>query len=39
VNATNGSVIQSFGTNRLFGNPAIGVPNNGAFSGAVQPQN
>jgi hypothetical protein len=39
INPTNGSVIESFGTNRLFGNPAFGAPNNGVFTGAIVTQN
>jgi len=39
VTAAGGAVITSFGTNRLFGNPTVGAANDGAFSGAIQPQN
>ena len=39
VNASGGAAINSFGTNRLIGNPTVGAPNNGAFSGAIVPQN
>ena len=38
VNATNGAQINSYGDNRLDGNPAIGTANNGAFTGAVLPK-
>ena len=39
VTAAGGAVINSFGTNRLFGNPTVGAANNGAFTGAIVPQN
>jgi hypothetical protein len=39
VNPAGGSTLISFGTNRNFGNPTVGAANNGAFSGAIQPQN
>jgi hypothetical protein len=38
VNATNSAAINSYGDNRLDGNPAIGAANNGAFTGAVLPK-
>jgi hypothetical protein len=38
VSPLNGGLIQSFGNNRLLGNPTIGPANNGAFSGAVLPE-
>jgi hypothetical protein len=34
-----GSTVTSFGTNRLFGNPSVGAPNNGTFTGGIQAQN
>ncbi len=34
-----GAIINSFGTNRLFGNPTVGAANNGTFTGAVVNQN
>ena len=34
-----GATINSFGTNRLFGNNPFGAPTNGTFTGAVVPQN
>jgi hypothetical protein len=37
VSATSGAAINSFGTNRLIGNPSVGAANNGAFSGAIIP--
>jgi hypothetical protein len=39
VSASGGAAINSFGTNRLIGNPTVGAANNGAFSGAIVPQN
>ncbi len=39
VATAGGAVVTSFGTNRLFGNPTVGAANNGAFTGAIQPQN
>jgi len=38
VSPVNGGVINSFGTNRLIGNPTVGAANNGTFSGAVIPE-
>jgi len=38
VSPVNGGTINSFGNNRLIGNPTIGPANNGAFSGAVLPE-
>jgi hypothetical protein len=38
VNAAGGSTLSSFGTNRNLGNPTVGAANDGAFSGAIQPQ-
>jgi hypothetical protein len=35
VTAAGGSQIQTYGNNRLVGNPSSGVANNGAFSGAA----
>ena len=37
VQATSGAQILTFGNNRLIGNPTVGAPNNGAFSGPVPP--
>ena len=34
-----GSTVTSFGTNRLFGNPSVGAPNNGTFTGGIQAEN
>jgi len=39
VNAAGSSTINSFGTNRNFGNPTVGAANNGVFTGAIVPQN
>ena len=38
ISTVNGGTINSFGNNRLIGNPTIGVANNGTFSGAVIPE-
>ena len=34
-----GATVNSFGTNRVFGNNPFGAPTNGAFTGAIVPQN
>jgi hypothetical protein len=38
VNAVGGSQILSYGDNRLDGNPAVGTPNEGTFTGTVIPK-
>ena len=37
INAAGGSQINSFGNNRLIGNPSVGAPNNGTFVGGPIP--
>jgi hypothetical protein len=39
VSASGGAAINSFGTNRLIGNPSVGAPNNGTFTGGIVLQN
>lgn len=38
VTAVGGSTINTYGNNRLIGNPTVGAANNGAFTGAAIPQ-
>jgi hypothetical protein len=38
VSATSSGVINSYGDNRLDGNPSVGAPNDGAFTGLVLPK-
>ena len=37
IQGVGGSQILTFGNNRLVGNPTVGAPNNGVFSGPVPP--
>lgn len=37
VNAAGGSTMNTYGNNRNIGNPTVGAPNNGAFTGAPIP--